>query len=813
MGQLPASSRSTVSISKALATVLAVSVSTACLLSTEQALAQQAATTSFFVPSGPLNQALATFGKQSGLQVTYAPSVAAGKNSPGVSGSMSAGKALARLLQGSNLSFTFTNSTTVAITAPSTADAAKTDGATALQPITVQAATATTEGSNSYGSELANIAGKDATPIKETPQSVSVVTRKRLNDQNLDSLDKVVANTTGMTVQQGDSGRPTYYARGFPVDTFQINGVPTALSLATSPQDTAMYDRVEVLRGPSGLLNGLGSPGGTINLVRKLPMDEFHFSDELSGGSYKDLRNVFDVTGPLNDDKSLRGRLVGTLQTEDFITDDTFKRLGQIYGVLESDLSDSTTARIGGYYQRSRQRLNYVGSPATTDYQFLDTSRSTYFGAPWNYGNFEQEGAFAEVEHQFDSGWSTKATLNYVRYKWDGAQGYVNGAVDPTTLTAPITFNSISQNDQQIGLDWYATGPVEAFGRTHKFTFGFDTSHEDLAQWNYYGPVGDLFYTQTLNVFDLNVPEPAFDGPVYGRHTLTNQFGAFTNARISLADPLTLVLGGRLLWWNSKYNTIPNENPFGDTPSDDSINGKPIPFAGLVYDLNQTYSVYGSYASIFQPQTTRNTAGQLLKPIEGQQYEVGVKGSFLDDRLMATLSIFRINQQNRAILDPSDPTGTIYFADGKACSQGIDAEVTGEITDGWNVFAGYTYTNTKNLDDSSNTDYQAFSSIAPKHLFRLWTTYNLPGQYDKWTIGGGMNASSNFYNEDSGGKLVAPGYATFGAMASYKFTDHLTGTLNVDNIFDRKYIRSINGTANGFYGDPRTVFVKLKASW
>ena len=813
MARSPADYRPKHSTIRALTAALAISASTLTLQSTGQAHAQQATATSFSIPAGPLSQVLSSFGRQSGLQVTYMPSVATGHASPGVSGSMTADKALAHLLQGSGLAFSFTNSTTVAISAQPASVSTNAGDTTTLQPIVLETSSATTEGSNSYGSGLANVAGKDATSIKETPQSVSVVTRKRIDDQNLTALDKIVANTTGMTVQQGDSGRPTYYARGFPVDTFQIDGVPTALALPASPQDTAMYDRAEVLRGPSGLLNGLGSPGGTINLVRKLPMDEFHFSDELSGGSYNDLRNVFDVTGPLNEDKSLRGRLVGTLQTQDFITDDTFKRLGQIYGVLEGDLTDNTTVRVGGYYQRSRQRLNYVGSPATTDYKFLDTSRSTYFGAPWNYGNFEQDGAFAEVEHQFDNGWSTKATVNYLRYKWDGAQGYVNGAVDPATLTAPITYNSINQNDQQIGLDWYATGPVEAFGRTHKFTFGFDASHEDLAQWNYYGPSDDLFYSETRNVFDIDVPEPAFDGPVYGRHTLTNQFGAFANARISLADPLTLVLGGRLLWWNSRYNTIENENPFGDTPTNDSINGKPIPFAGLVYDLNKTYSVYGSYASIFQPQTTRNTAGELLKPIEGDQYEVGIKGSFLDDRLMATLSVFRIKQQNRAILDPSDPTGTIYFADGEARSEGIDAEISGEIQDGWNVFAGYTYTNTKNLDSSDNTDYQAFSSIAPKHLFRLWTSYELPGRLDKWTIGGGMNATSNFYNEDSGGKLVAAGYATFGAMASYKFTEHLTGTVNVDNIFDRKYIRSINGTANGFYGDPRTVFVKLKASW
>ena len=163
--------------------------------------------------------------------------------------------------------------------------------------------------------------------------------------------------------------------------------------------------------------------------------------------------------------------------------------------------------------------------------------------------------------------------------------------------------------------------------------------------------------------------------------------------------------------------------------------------------------------------------------------------------------------------DPSDPSGSIYFAQGKARSQGLDFEVSGQVTDQWNVFAGYTYTNTKNYDDSNSTDYVAFSSIAPRHLFKLWTTYTLPNDLDKWTIGGGLYASSSFYNKDDGGKLVAPGYMTASASVSYKINEHYTASLSVDNIFNREYIRSINNTSTGFYGDPRTFLFKVRATW
>ncbi len=801
------------SVRAALAVFMVSASSVAIGLSQPQpALAQNAAEINFSIPAGSLSQALAAFGRQSGLQVTYVPSIANGKASPGMSGRASPTQALARVLKTSGLSFSFTNSTTVAISASAAAGSAAADGSTVLQPITVQGVTATTEGSNSYGSGYANIAGKEAVSIKETPQSVSVVTRKRIEDQHLTTLDQAIANATGMVVQQADSDRPSYYSRGFPVNTIQIGGVPTNIALPTSAQDLAMYDRVEILRGPAGLLNGFGSPGGTINLVRKLPMSEFHISDEASIGSYKDVRNELDVTGPLNPESTLRGRVVGTLQSQDFKDDDSYRRLGQICGVLEGDISDNTTVRAGAYYQRSPARQNWIGVPATTDYKFVDAPRSTFFGSPWNENIYTQTGAFFELEHEFDNGWKTKATANYVRYQSDIIANSINSKVDPATDTADIVANKWAQDDRQYSLDWYTSGPVELAGRQHTLTFGVNASHENLGQTNYYGPAGNEFYSTNGSIFDWNVPEPDFPN-VYGRHTLTNQYGVYGNARISLADPLTLVAGGRVIWWNSSYKPNADQNYWGDASTHDRLSAKAIPFAGLIYDLTPNYSVYASYGKIFQPQTTRDVQGNLLNPIEGEQYETGIKGSFFDDRLNASVALFSLTQKNRALADPSDPTGSIYFAQGKARAQGVDLEVSGQVTDEWNVFAGYTFTNTKNYDDSASTDHVAFSSIAPKHLFKLWTTYTLPNELDKWTLGGGLYASSQFSNKDSGGTLVAPGYAIVSAVVSYKINEHYTASLNVDNIFNKEYIRSINNTSSGFYGDPRTVLLKIKGTW
>jgi len=765
----------------------------------------------FNIPAKPIRQAMNDIVGVTGINVVFPETPAASNLGKPVAGTMTASQAIDVLLAGSGLSYSFTNANTVTITArrqPEGEVAAQ--GPNTLRPIILQGEPATTEGSNSYGSEYTTI-GKDGASIRETPQSVSVVTRKRLDDQNLTTLDQAIANTTGTVVQQGDSDRPNYYARGFPIDNIQLDGVPTNVSITAAAPDLAMYDRVEVLRGPAGLLGGMGSPGGTFNLVRKMPLQEFHVSNTLTGGSYDYIRNQFDITGPFND--ALRGRLVGTLQSQEFIEDDTYRRLGQIYGVFEADVTDKTKLRIGGYYQRSPARQAWSGVPANSNYELVDAPRSTYFGAPWNHNIYTQSGAFAEVEHEFDNDWSTKATVNYLRYQSDVTASNFLGQINPVTLTGTYSASKWDQDDQQIGIDWYATGPVSLFDREHKLNFGINASHQDRAQHNYYGPLADRFYLQTRSIFDLDFPEPAFDGPIYGRHTITDQFSAYANARISLADPLTLVLGGRLLWWDSDFKPNPDQNFLNAARTHDRINAEPIPFAGVVYDLNDMFSVYGSYAKIFQPQTTRNAAGDLLDPVQGEQYEVGVKGSFLDGRLNATMALFNLKQKNRALLDTSIPGGTTYNAAGEAMAQGVELEVSGQLTDNWNLFAGYTYTDTRNYDESANTNGAAFSTIAPRHLFRLWSTYNLPGELENWTIGGGVFASSSFYSQDAGGRLKADGYATVSANVSFKFNEHFTASLNVDNVFDKEYIRSLNGTTNGYYGTPRTFMLKLQSTW
>ncbi len=791
------------------------------------AMAQQAqphadqtaqATRTFKIPAQSLTGGLTAFGQQSGWQVSVHGDLIRGASTRGVSGTMTPQQALDRLLAGTGFAYAISDGNTVTLQKlPRTSEVAP--GTIQLAPVRVEGQSApgnpaTTEGIDSYGSPAATVAGKVPLGLKEIPQSVSVVTQQRIQDQNLATLDQALAQTTGVVVQQGDSDRPYYYARGFQIDTIQMDGVPTTISNPTSAQNLAMYDRVGVLRGPAGLLSGLGSPAGTINLVRKLPTANFQMSDEFNVGSYLNFRDQFDVAGPLNAAGTVRGRFVTSLQTQNFAEDSTYRRDAQFYGVVEGDVAPDTTVRAGASYQTVPQRAGWVGVPVYSNYQPVDAPRSTFYGASWNKDVYSETTAFGEIEHHFDNGWLAKGTLNYVDYQSSIVNDNISGFADPATNTATIVADKWKQNDQQTALDAYAAGPFSLFGRTHTAMVGFTASHEHFDQQNYYCPADNLFCSQTANIFDLNIPEPAFNGPVNEDVTDTYQYGLYGNVHLKLAAPLTLVLGGRVLWWDNAYKPNPDENFFGDARTHDRIDAQPIPFAGLIYDVNKTYSLYVGYSDIFEPQTTRDITGKLLKPIEGDQYEVGVKSSYFDGRLNASLAAFQITQQNRAMQDPNDPTGTIFFAQGKARSRGFEAEVSGKITDDWDIFAGYTYTETKNYDDSFNTDNGvAFSSVAPKHLVKLWTTYRLPGDSRKWTVGGGVVASSKFYNQDSGGQLVAGGYATVGLRVGYQANEHISAAINVDNLTDARYLYSVNGTQNGFLGAPRTVLFSLRSTW
>ncbi|RML92398.1 TonB-dependent siderophore receptor, partial [Pseudomonas syringae pv. maculicola] len=209
---------------------------------------------------------------------------------------------------------------------------------------------ATTEGSGSYTTGAMQTATKLPLTMRETPQAVTVVTRQRMDDQAMTSINDVVRYTPGLFLDQSSGpGRQTYTSRGFDIDNIMYDGLPASYSGYTAgvQPNLAMFDHVEVIRGATGLTTGSGNPSAAINMVRKRPTADPQVSLTGAAGSWDDYRGVFDASGPLNDSRTVRGRIVGSYQDAHSFRDQEKSDHGVFYGVIEADLTDATTATFG----------------------------------------------------------------------------------------------------------------------------------------------------------------------------------------------------------------------------------------------------------------------------------------------------------------------------------------------------------------------------------------------------------------------------------------------------------------------------------
>lgn len=766
----------------------------------------------FAIASGSLSSALTEFGEVTGLQILYPATLARGVTTSGVQGTYQADQALNVLLAKTGLAYRFTNSRTVTLVKlPSSAD----DTTMTLPPIQVNGLSS--QGSIYPTDPYANmvnppttVGSKTPIPQRDIPQTVSVITQKQIQQQNMQTLNDAMRSTPGVSVLQSDSERTSYYSRGFPIDTWLIDGVPTNQNLAAIAPDLSMYDRVEVLDGPDGLNNGFGSPGGSINLVRKRAPSVFTASGVLSGGTYADLNGEADIGGPLDKEGKVRALVVASGQTQDLQQDTTWRHDQSIYGTLEADITPTTTVRIGGSYNRVDQKAMWDGEPVYSNGEIVPLSRSTYIGAPWTHNAYDVTTAFADVTQKLGGDWNAKLSFNYLEDQLHVLNGNVWDTVDPVTNDTTFNAEKDYQDDQQKSIDLFASGPVSLLGHKHYLTFGASYEHENLSQDNYYCSDDNLFCEYTGNLYTTGFPEPAFDGPAYRRTTITNQFGLYGNARIRLADPLTLILGARVTWWNTSFNVDPNSNPFEFTNSSDHTNGKVTPYGALVYDINKTYSAYVSYTTIYVPQSAVTESGSLLPPLEGRQYEVGVKGSYFGGRLNTSGALFQLTEKNRAIDDPNDPGEGFSVPTGKARSRGVELTATGNLTRDWSLFAGYTYTDAEYLDSSTNADGIGFDTIAPRDLFKLWINYRLPGRWHKFTVGGGLYVTSETSATSNDVTVKQGAYATVDARVGYDINDHLSASMNVTNLFNQKYY-DVTTVGSAFYGEPASVIFTLRA--
>lgn len=761
--------------------------------------AQADRTVTLDLPAQTLSAALVAFSNATGIDIVFDGQVPADKQAPALKGEMTAAAALNRLLTGTGITWTFSDAKTVALSKPK-----QTGERIMLGTVSVEGAAPSdpgrTEGTNSYVASQVTVGSKAPTTVREIPQSVSVVTRQRIEDRNYTGLQDAMKETTGMIVGRFDGAGyfNEIYGRGFPTDSFLLDGVQAEHdgNLATT-FDSVIYDRFEVLRGPAGLFQGNGEPGSSINLVRKHAERALHTKASATVGSWDTYRSEADVNVPLVESGRARARIVGLYDDRQSYIDivGANKFLG--YGTLEVDLTDDTTVSAGLTYQKINAVLDQ-GLPAYADGTLPDVDRSTFTGADWNSQDMSSQDYFLELKHRFDNGGHAQLLARtYDRTMlYRGARA--NGAINAATGDFNVQKLEFGKYENSFSVDGYATLPFEFMGQQHNLVVGGD--YRDFVEQR-------TSFTST-NGFTSNIFAPIhnFSNPVYGESKGTKseeeQFGTYGQLRVKPLDRWTVIFGGRATWWQAKTaSQVQN------------VSGEFTPYVATVVDLTNEISAYGSYASIFKPQSNTTSAGEFLAPRTGNQYEVGLKGEFMDGQLIAHAAAFQINDENRAITDPSDANFSI--AAGKVRSQGLEFEVSGSPFSGWEMVAGYAYTLTEYLKGNDGDEGSAFASYTPKHSANLWARYTFSDELLKGlSLAGGGIWRGRFYSDSSGVRFTEDGYVTVSAQIGYRLNDHFSGTFTVDNLLDETYFEKVSASSRqNFYGAPRSFMFNLRGTF
>lgn len=770
----------------------------------------------FDIPAQPLPSALAAFARQSGLQLAFTPELVEGKQARRLEGSRDARAALDELLRGTGLQGRVEGKTMTIQAAPSGTSEST------LPSVTVTAdaeRSPTTEQTGSYTARALSI-GKIEQSIRETPQSVSVVTRQQMDDQNLTTLDQVIAQATGTTKTQRNFGDHKFVIRGFVLDNdnYLVDGVPGMLYSSTGwvPMDMAIYDRVEVLRGAGGLIVGAADPSGAINLVRKRPRTEKHFDFTASIGSWNNDRTEIDAGGALNAEGTVRGRVVAAYQDRHYFYDLAKSKQPLLYGVIEADLTRSTRLTVGARHQENEiAGYSVFGLPRYRDGGSLDLPRSTSLAQDWNRHDATVDEVFAELEHRFDADWKGKLTLNRSETSLAQRMAIARGAAARDTLVGS-SWSSLYFHDTHVtstGLDANLTGGFQAWGGKHQLMVGANWSEQKVHRQTA-GLDGDAAVDLRHPDHSL-VPEPVQPPWSYDDITKDRRMGLYASARLQLAEPLHLLVGARLSWLDYRGT----DQFTGARSARYQQDSQFTPYAGLTYDLGKQWTVYASYADIFQPQSSYLTAsGAPLDPAIGSNYEAGLKGELYDGRLNVSAAVFQVRKTGNAVIDdrnlgncPASFSSSDCFRNGgRIRSRGFELEASGELARGWQVSAGYTHLKI-GTDDEQNL---SISDESPRQLFRASTSYQLPGALNAWTLGASVSAQSSYGYAFGSASIREPGRAVWDLSAAYRINRNWTAALRIANLGDRKYY-AMNGNNDrgNYYGEPRSAMLTVRGEF
>ncbi|WP_456295351.1 TonB-dependent siderophore receptor [Vibrio sp. AK197] len=654
------------------------------------------------------------------------------------------------------------------------------------------------EQTGGYGIDSATIGTKTPAALKDIPQSVSVLTNDYIEERNFVAVDDLAKYTPGLRTMMNDSGRSSIFSRGYEYDEVNLNGLPAPMqSRYGNLPSLAAVDRVEIMRGPSGLFNSSSELGGVINMVLKRPTEEFNASVTARYGSWNRHYLEADMGGALNDDNTLRGRLVIANADIKNQVDDNENDNGTYYGTLEYDLNDNTLLSVYALHQ-TKDIVPTNGLPAYSDGTLLDIKRTTYLGSADDNFDAETTDLGAALQHTFANGGVGQIALRYMDHDVSLEQTYTNGAVDADGNTG-LMFAAQANQQKNFSADANYSQTFDLLGHVSEYVVGADYKRFEADTQTY----RNRNLVSSINVFDFDprsVTTPDYNYTT-NAYEESSELGLYAKATWRIMEPLAIITGARLSWYDLELTNTTLSSGVSSTDAD-SINAKFTPYAGLVFDLNATHSLYASYSNVFKPQTSQDINGHMLEAREGHQWEAGVKSSLLDGQLNTRATAFIMEDRNiaaQAYDESGNAISSTYVATGEVETKGIELEAMGYLTDNWMTMTGYTYTDITELSGDHNPKFDAI----PKHSLSLWTDYHLASVVPGLHLGAGMTAYSEYTFNRGSATTKQAGYAIFDAAIRYDVTENLQASLNVYNLFDREYYYRIGSTSTfNMYGEP-----------
>jgi catecholate siderophore receptor len=648
-----------------------------------------------------------------------------------------------------------------------------------------------------YQTPAVTSAMKTLTPLRDVPQSVTVITRQLIADQLMQSVGDVVRYMPGISAHQGENNRDQVVIRGNSSSAdFFLDGVRDDVQYY---RDLYNLDRVEAIKGPNATMFGRGGGGGVINRVTKeagnMPVHEL----TLQGGSHSDRRVAGDVNEPLSDRVAFR--LNGMYENDgSFRNGVSLERYGlnPTFSVTPNSNTKLTLGYENLYDHRVSDRgiSSYRGRP-------LDVDPSTVWGNPAvGWVDARVNLVSGTIEHREGRLRLRNRTLvgNYDR----GYQNYVPGAVSADASQIAITAYNNATKRTNVFNQTDAISSITTRGITHTLVAGVEFGTQLTDNFRNTG-----FFNNNATSIAVPLSNTLITTPVSFRQSATdadnylraNVAAAYTQDQIQLSKAVQVIAGVRYDYFNLTYHD--NRSGLELARPDNLVS----PRAALVYKPIEPMSVYGSYTTSYLPSSgdqfsSLSTVTQQMKPEQFTNYELGAKWD-AHDNLSFTVAVYRLDRSNTRSTDPNDPTRIVQT--GSQRTNGYELGATGYASTRWQIAGGYSYQNAFITSATASAALGAAVGQVPRHQLSLWNRYQFAAR-----LGAGLGViyrSDMFAAVDD--TVTLPSYVRADAAVFFSLSERLRLQLNVENMFDVRYYINADSNTNISPGSPRAFHVAL----